>query len=107
MGIRFVFGRAGSGKSYYCLNQIKKKLNNSQDRFYGKMSIPGVSSNESIVSKINKIFSSKDFVYKSRCRVYFESDVKECTIVGKTSTYLLTLKGEKLPIKDIKNIEKV
>ena len=96
--------------------EIKKKLNNSQDRFYGKMSIPGVSSNESIVSKINKIqscpflnkiFSSKDFVYKSRCRVYFESDVKECTIVGKTSTYLLTLKGEKLPIKDIKNIEKV
>ena len=58
--------------------EIKKKLNNSQDRFYGKMSIPGVSSNESIVSKINKIFSSKDFVYKSRCRVYFESDVKEC-----------------------------
>ena len=87
--------------------EIKKKLNNSQDRFYGKMSIPGASSNESIVRKINKIFSSKDFVYKSRCRVYFESDVKECTIVGKTSTYLLTLKGEKLPIKDIKNIEKV
>ena len=28
MGIRFIFGRAGSGKSYYCLNQIKKKLEN-------------------------------------------------------------------------------
>ena len=25
MGIRFVFGRAGAGKSYYCLNQIKKE----------------------------------------------------------------------------------
>ena len=54
--------------------EIKKKLNNSQDRFYGKMSIPGVSSNESIVSKINKIFSkihklfstkiSNDFIRK-------------------------------------------
>lgn len=31
MGIRFVFGRAGAGKSYYCLNQIKKKLNNDKD----------------------------------------------------------------------------
>ena len=31
MGIRFVFGRAGSGKSYYCLNQIKKKLNNDKN----------------------------------------------------------------------------
>ncbi len=87
--------------------EIKKKLNNSQDRFYGKMSIPGTYTNESIVSKINKIFSAKDFVYKSRCRIYFDFDVKECVIVGKTSTYLLTLKGEKIPIKDIKNIEKV
>ena len=31
MGIRFVFGRAGAGKSYYCLNQIKKKLNNDKN----------------------------------------------------------------------------
>lgn len=31
MGIRFVFGRAGSGKSYYCLNQIKKKLTNDKN----------------------------------------------------------------------------
>ena len=31
MGIRFVFGRAGSGKSYYCLNQIKKKLDNNKN----------------------------------------------------------------------------
>lgn len=30
MGIRFIFGRAGSGKSYYCLNQIKKKLDNNE-----------------------------------------------------------------------------
>lgn len=31
MGIRFIFGRAGAGKSYYCLNQIKKKLNNDKN----------------------------------------------------------------------------
>ncbi|MBM6818431.1 MULTISPECIES: helicase-exonuclease AddAB subunit AddB [Clostridia] len=31
MGIRFVFGRAGSGKSYYCLNQINKKLTNDKN----------------------------------------------------------------------------
>ena len=30
MGIRFIFGRAGSGKSHYCLNQIKKKLDNER-----------------------------------------------------------------------------
>lgn len=26
MGIRFIYGRAGSGKSQFCLNQIKKKI---------------------------------------------------------------------------------
>ena len=31
MGIRFIFGRAGTGKSYYCLNQIKKKLTNDKN----------------------------------------------------------------------------
>lgn len=31
MGIRFIFGRAGSGKSCYCLNQIKKKLENDKN----------------------------------------------------------------------------
>ena len=31
MGIRFIFGRAGAGKSHYCLEQINKKLNN-QDK---------------------------------------------------------------------------
>lgn len=31
MGIRFIFGRDGSGKSYYCLNQIKKKLTNDKN----------------------------------------------------------------------------
>lgn len=31
MGIRFIFGRAGTGKTTYCLNQIKKKLDNGKD----------------------------------------------------------------------------
>lgn len=31
MGIRFIFGRAGSGKSQFCLNQIKKKLENDKN----------------------------------------------------------------------------
>ena len=31
MGIRFIYGRAGSGKSSFCLNQIKKKLENEEN----------------------------------------------------------------------------
>lgn len=29
MGIRFIFGRAGTGKSRFCLEQIKKKIENN------------------------------------------------------------------------------
>ena len=30
MGIRFIYGRAGSGKSRFCLEQIKKKLDDKK-----------------------------------------------------------------------------
>ena len=30
MGIRFIYGRAGSGKSRFCLDQIRKKLDNKE-----------------------------------------------------------------------------
>ncbi|MDS0528136.1 helicase-exonuclease AddAB subunit AddB [Clostridium sp. SHJSY1] len=31
MGIRFIYGRAGCGKSYFCLEQIKKKIENTEE----------------------------------------------------------------------------
>ena len=31
MGIRFIYGRAGTGKSYYCLEQIKKEIESSEN----------------------------------------------------------------------------
>ena len=31
MSIRFIFGRAGTGKSKFCLDQIRKKIDNDDD----------------------------------------------------------------------------
>lgn len=31
MGIRFIYGRAGCGKSHFCLEQIKKKIENTEE----------------------------------------------------------------------------
>lgn len=31
MGIRFIYGRAGSGKSTFCINEIKKRIQDSND----------------------------------------------------------------------------
>ncbi len=32
MSLRFIYGRAGSGKSQYCLNSIKKRIEEDVDR---------------------------------------------------------------------------
>lgn len=87
--------------------EIKKNLNNSQERFYGKNAIPGEADNENVIVKINKIFASKNFVYKCKCRIFLTNDIKECIIVGRNNNYLLTITGEKIKINDIKNIEKL
>ena len=29
MGLKLIYGRAGSGKSHYCIDEIKKKINNN------------------------------------------------------------------------------
>ena len=31
MGLRFIYGRAGSGKSHYCLNEIKSRINSKTE----------------------------------------------------------------------------
>lgn len=86
---------------------IQKKLDNSQERFYGSMQSIKPGKDVNVVSKINAIFASNNHVYKSRVRITFKDDISERTIVGKTSTELLTLTGEKIKIIDILDIEKI
>jgi len=85
---------------------IKKKLDNSQERYYGSSHLMP-SKKVNVISKINEIFASNNHVYKSRVRITFKNDTSERTIVGKTSTQLLTLTGEKINIVDIIDIEKI
>lgn len=87
--------------------KIDKVINNSQDRFYGNQEIISTPKKDSITSKINKIFSSNNHVYKSRVRIKLQKDTYEKYIIGKTNTDLLTLNGEKIPIRDILDIEKI
>ena len=85
---------------------IEKQLHNSQERFYGHEEVfPSKKIN--VISKINAIFSSTNHVYKSRVRIKTKEDILERTIVGKTSTDLLTLSGDKIKIVDILDIERL
>lgn len=86
---------------------IDKELRNSQERFYGNNEIFSNNSKESVISKINRIFSSNNHVYKSRVKIKTKDDLFERMIIGKTNDNLLTLNGEKIKIKDIIDIEKL
>ena len=86
---------------------IEKDLRNSQERFYGSNDNFNENKKVNVIAKINQIFSASNHVYKSRVRIKMKNDTLERTIVGKTSTDLLTLTGDKIKIIDILDIERV
>ena len=67
--------------------EIKEKLNNSQERFYGSSNT--IEENEkprNIMSKINDIFADSSYVYKKRARITLKNDiVSSIKSVGKMS----------------------
>jgi len=87
------------------VNPINKKINNSQEIFYGKTSFER-KDEEDINESIKKIFNSPNHVYKTRVIITTTNDVIECDIVGKTLKSLLTLDGKQILISDIKKIQK-
>lgn len=87
--------------------EIKEKLNNSQERFYGSSNTIENENPRNIISKINDIFSDSSYVYKSRVRIKFKDDIIEETIIGRTKDELLTMRGNKIRIDDIVDINKI
>lgn len=87
--------------------EIKEKLNNSQERFYGSSNKIETSSPKNILGKINNIFSDSSHVYKSRVRISLKDDILDKVIIGKTKDELLTINGDKIRIDDIVDIAKI
>lgn len=87
------------------VNPIDKKFDNVQSIYDGKVLDRSKESNVSLSTKINNIFSSRDFVYKKRVRITTINGKEEKVIVGKTNDALLTLNGERIKINDIYDIE--
>ncbi len=87
--------------------KISDNLHNAQDLFYGNERNAIQQDSLSIIKKINEIFSSSHHVYKSRVDITLKDKVVEKTIVGKTSTDLITIDGELIKIIDILDIKKI
>ncbi len=82
-------------------------INNDQEFFYGNDRTIKKQDSISVVRKINDIFASPTHVYKSKVRITLKNGISEKVIVGKTSTDLITMSGEKIKIIDIIDIEKI
>lgn len=88
-------------------NKISNDINNTQEIFYSDRTIVKNNVNESVVKKINNIFSSKNHVYKSRVLITFKDKLVEKVIVAKNNSHLITIDGELIKIIDIKDIQKI
>lgn len=88
-------------------NKIDKNINNTQEYFYSSDRNVKKQDKVSIVKKINNIFADSSHVYKSNVKITLQDKVVEKTIVGKTSTSLVTINGELINIIDIIDIEKI
>lgn len=62
--------------------------------------------NKNITQKINKIFTSPNYVYKAEVKITLKDKIIDKKIVGRNSTNLITMDNELIPIKDIMDIEK-
>lgn len=85
---------------------VRDDINNSQEIFYGGLR-SAKNSKKDILNKISDIFRSSNHVYKSKVLITLNSGEKIIDLVGKTSTELITLNGEKIKIVDILDIKKL
>lgn len=88
-------------------NRIDKDIRNAQDVYYGSNHRSVKKDSVSVIRKINNIFASPHHVYKSKVKITTSNSVLEKTIVGKTSTDLITIDGELIKIINILDIEKI
>ena len=85
-------------------NGIERELKNNLEMFDGRLRKSKIKSD--IRKEIDKIFKSKDFVYKSIVEITLKDKLITTTLVGKNSSSIFTLDGKSIPINDIIEIKK-
>lgn len=86
---------------------INKKINNNEETFSSLERNNFV--HEEIIpkSEINKIFNSKNHVYKSKVQITTKDTTKDYEVVGLVKDGLVTLDGKIINLADIREIKKV
>jgi len=101
-------------------NKIEKKINNNE-KIYNSGDINNqekqpkqqksennkktITNEKTISDKINKIFSSRNYVYKIPVKIQTQDSEIVTKIIGKNKNNIITVDNELIKIRDIKNIE--
>lgn len=98
------------------VNSINKSIKNNKESYYYKKDVPDEIfiddiSNDirdgDVNSKINSLFDSESFVYKSLVYITLKNGTKTLEdIIAVKDSYLITLSDKKINISDIKDIKK-
>ena len=98
------------------VNSINKSIKNNKESYYYKKEVPDEIfmddiSNDirdgDVNSKINSLFDSESFVYKSSVYITLKDGTKTLEdIIAAKDSYLITLSDKKINISDIKDIKK-
>lgn len=88
------------------VSPIDKELRNNKDMYYSRL-LDSKKDTKDIMKEIDKIFHSRNFVYKSKVEITTNDGLIETIIVGKNHTSLLTLDGKSIPISVIKDIKQL
>ena len=87
------------------VNPLEKEVKNNKEMYYSKLIRS--SPKRSILQEIDRVFHSKDFVYKKKVEITTHDGILVEEIIGKTRDYLLTYDGKKIYIADILDIKKL
>lgn len=88
------------------VNPINKDIKNQRDLFYGKQNeTRNALSRNDIIIKINKLLSSRNYIYKKKLELETKNGIKIKEIIGKTNNFLLTIDNEKIYYDDIINVK--
>ena len=88
-------------------NKITKKINNNRSIFYSKNNNEEVSIKDTrnVIQKINDIFASPSYVYKSNVKITTQEGTLNKKIIGRNKDYIITMDSKLIPIKDIIDIK--
>ena len=94
-------------------NKIDKKISNNETVYYGGNNNNMISNNtngnqvskKNITQKINDIFSSPNYIYKTNVEITLNDKITTKRIIGRNKDYIITMDNELIKISDIIDIK--